>query len=640
MRCAGLVLLVAAAASHAQVDTTQRATGTAELMRALAQGGYVIYFRHGHTHWQQKLIEQGMQAEGRHDLDNCATQRNLDAIGRADAQRIHASLVAAQIPVGKVLSSLYCRPAEYVALVTGRTPVRTRWLTGLSSPATLLEIKREVATPPAAGTNTFLGGHGDRPFDLTGLVIQEGDALVFDPRNHQGDTAGKFKPVAWIKPAEWGVLTGAIEAASPGAPTIAQVNVRAAPFHDANNVRASLPMLADGALLDDAALARALQLARESASRNIEVLFTDAAEPGRVNADVAVAGVKPWAVTAGLSLTSAHPADTGIGRDRIWLAAEHHNLWNLDHQLALQVSDASGTAGRNASLAYRAPWPRPGVMLGAVATRAQQGAGLDAELEPVTGSGRQFTLYARRHLVPQGDYHHHVQLALSDRSWFGSEPTRARTRPLAIGYAAHWEQEWIGWKFATTWAHNLAGRDDTGAAAGRWNALRANAEWLRILTYDIRLRLSGRAQWADASLNAGEQFALGGALKPWGSSFGVWPRAPWIDRDGVRGLPERAALGDSGAAASAELWSRRLFGQDLRVGGFIDAGTVRRRDAASAAAVNSRNATANAGSLGVLTHYQWRGQVALSASLAQVLRGADAVSRDSQRFDLALLVRY
>ena len=60
----------------------QRERGTPELMRALAQGGYVIYFRHGHTHWQQKTIESGMQVEDRHDLANCATQRNLDAIGR------------------------------------------------------------------------------------------------------------------------------------------------------------------------------------------------------------------------------------------------------------------------------------------------------------------------------------------------------------------------------------------------------------------------------------------------------------------------------------------------------------------------------------------------------------------------------
>ena len=90
-----LALSVAAVSCFAQESSPLRAVGTPELMRALAQGGYVVYFRHGHTHWQQKLIEQGMQAEGQHDLDNCATQRNLDAIGRADARRIHEALLAA-----------------------------------------------------------------------------------------------------------------------------------------------------------------------------------------------------------------------------------------------------------------------------------------------------------------------------------------------------------------------------------------------------------------------------------------------------------------------------------------------------------------------------------------------------------------
>ncbi len=645
-----LALLVVAGPSASQdanpPQPSPRSLGTPELMRALAQGGYVIYFRHGHTHWQQKLIEQGMQAEGRHDLDNCATQRNLDQLGRDDARRIHDALLAARIPVGKVLASLYCRPAEYVALITGRTPVRTRWLSGLSSPQTLLEIKREVASPPEPGRNTFLGGHGDRPFDLTGLVIQEGDALVFDPRNHQAGDPGKFKPVAWIKPDEWAPLSGAVATTRAVAPALARVSVRPAPFHDDANVRASLPMLSEGAALDDAALARALQLARESPSRNVEVLFSAASEADRVNADVTVASVKPWALTAGWSHAGAETAAPDGRRDRAWLGAAHSNLWNLDHQAALQLSDAAGAARRNASLAYRAPWPAAGLMLGAVATRAQDGSGFDAELAPITGSGRSFTLYARQHLVPRGDYHHHLQASLGDRSWFGNGAASVRSRPLTLSYAAHWEQEWIGWRFATAWAFNLPGGADNDAAHYalaapnrsadfHWNALRLNAEWLRILTYDIRLRLSGRAQWSNQALIGGEQFALGGALKPWGPSFGVWSRAPWIDRDGVRGLPERGGLGDAGAQASAELWSRRLFGHDLRVGAFLDGGTAHQRTAGSASSDN-----ANVASIGLLGHFQRRGRVALGLSAAHVPKGAGVVSDHSNRLDATLMLRY
>ncbi len=640
----GLLAGAALAQGSATGAAAPREPGTPELMRALAQGGYVIYFRHGHTHWQQKLIEQGMLAERRHDLDNCATQRNLDALGRDDARRVHAALQAARIPVGKVLASLYCRPAEYVGLITGRTPVRTRWLTGLSTPETLVEIKREVATPPAPGTNTFLGGHGDRPFDLTGLVIQEGDALVFDPRNHRAGDAGKFKPVAWIRPAEWLALSGIEEPARDGAPRLARVNIRPAPFHDAANVRAALPGLAEGRVLDADAQARTLQLARDTQARNVEVLLTPSTEAGQVDADVAVASVKPWNVTAGWSAVGADRDVPGEARQRVFLGASHHNLWNLDHQAALQLSQASGAQRRNASAGYWLPWPARGAMFGLVATRAQEAAGLTAGLAPITGSGRTWTLAARQHLVPLADYHHHLELDVSDHAWFGAGSPPVRSRPLTLGYAAHWEQEWIGWKFDARWAVNLpggAGNDSASyalatanASTGRnWNALRVNAEWMRILTYDIRLRVSGRAQASSQALIAGEQFALGAGLRPWGSSFGVWPRVPWIERGGVRGLAERAGAGDSGGAATVELWSRRLFGHDLRFGGFLDAGRVSRHAAGGS---NSLGAS----SAGVVSHYQWRGQVGFAAALAHVLHGGGAAADHAERLDLTLFVRY
>ena len=620
----------------------QRERGTPELMRALAQGGYVIYFRHGHTHWQQKTIESGMQVEDRHDLANCATQRNLDAIGRDAALGIHAALQTARIPIGKVLASLYCRPAEYVGLITGRTPVRTPWLSGLSNTASLVEIKREVATAPAPGTNTFLGGHGDRPFNLTGLIIQEGDALVFDPRNHRADAPGHFKPVAWIKPAEWLQLTGAAPAAGAAPPRVGGVTVSGARHHDSDNIRASLPPLAEGQAINPAALARALQLARENPSKNVEPLLTPTAPVGTVNANIAVGDVKPWSLNAGLTNTRV----AGGRRERLWLGGEHVNLWNRDHQAALQVSSAAGDWDRsgNASFAYRAPLVGAGGMLGFIATRARDGGGLDADLAPVTGSGRATGLYYRQHLTPQTDYHHQVTLAIDDREWFGAGLARTRSRPLTLGYAAHWEEEWVGWKFGARLASNLSGGGGNDAASyalarrgasTRWNALKVDGEWLRILTYDIRLLLRARAQFSSQALLPGEQFALGGALQPWDSAFAVWRRAPWIDSGGVRGLPERAATGDSGAQASAELWSRRFGGVDLRAGGFVDLGTVHRHQPAAGV-----NGNVHAASIGALLHYQMSGMLALSMHAAHVLRGADAVGRNAGSVGSTLVLRY
>ncbi|MBL8325866.1 MAG: hypothetical protein JNJ89_13025 [Rubrivivax sp.] len=675
--------VLAAAAAVAQ-PAPGREGGTPALMRALAQGGYVIYFRHGHTQWQQKIIEQAMQAEGRHELGNCATQRNLDALGRADAARIHAAIRAAGIPVGAVLASLYCRPAEYVQLITGKSAERVRWLTGLSTPESLRQIKRAVATAPAAGINTFLGGHGERPFDLTGLVIQEGDALVFDPRQHRADDQGKFKPVAWIKPAEWAALAAAAPAAAAAAPAststtaaavVAAASAAAAPanaiasitwpssvHHSADNVRASLPMLREGLLLDPAraaALARGLALVRENPTKNLEVAYAprDAprdptpAAPGGVQATVALADVKPWRLDAGIDHASTHAKPGAPGHDRLWLAATHANLWQADHQATLRASQAARSGHDNWSLAYRAPVPAIDTMLGAVATGADDGAGLDAAGRPIAAAGRLVTLFARRHLTPAADYHHHVQLSISDNDWTARNGAPAvRSRPLALGYTAHWQEEWIGWDFGIEGRTNLPGGSGNDAAshaqatggaatnaqgAARWSALRAEAQWLRVLTYDIRLRLSGRAQWADRALIPGEQLALGGALAPWGSAFGVWTREPWLHRVGLRGLPERAVAGDGGALASAELWSRRLCGQDLRIGGFVDAGTVRRHDVPAGGEPN-----AGATSAGVVAHWQLRGRLAASLSAARLVDGAAGYGSGTRRIDLTLVGSY
>lgn len=648
------IAALCSAAASAQ-DATPRNRGTPELMRALAGGGYVIYFRHGHTQWQQKILEQAMQAEGRHDLANCATQRNLDTIGRDDAKRIGAALQSARIPVGDVLASLYCRPAEYVQLITGKTPQRVRWLTGLSTPETLREIKRAVATPPAAGANTVLAGHGDRPFDLTGLVIQEGDALVFDPRQHRADDPGKFKPLAWIKPAEWPMLAAAVGAAAPAAdaapavPRVVRIEWPSSVHHGADNVRASLPALVEGRALDDAALARGLALARENPSRNLEVVFTpDSSASNAVTAQVALADVRPWRLGAGIDHASAH-ADAGApGHDRVWLTATHANLWQRDHVATLRFARAARSDHDTWSGAYQVPLPGWDTMLGLALTRADDGAGLDALGRVITGAGRTMSVLARRHLSPRADYHHHLQLTLADHDWFARDGVAAvRSRPLALRYAGHWEEEWIGWHVGVEGVINLPGgtRNDaahyalaTGGAATshRWQALRADGEWLRILTYDIRLRLSARAQWADRPLIPGERFALGGTLAPWGSAFGVWSREPWLHRVGLRGVPERAIAGDDGALVSAELWSRRLWGHDLRIGGFVDAGQVHRRGGAG----TGLDARPSASSVGVGAHWQRRGQLAAALSAAQLVDGADSLRRGARRVDFTLVASY
>jgi broad specificity phosphatase PhoE len=56
-------------------------------------------------------------------LDDCATQRNLSAEGRAHARRIGEAFRKMQIPVGRVLSSPWCRCVETAKLAFGGAEV-------------------------------------------------------------------------------------------------------------------------------------------------------------------------------------------------------------------------------------------------------------------------------------------------------------------------------------------------------------------------------------------------------------------------------------------------------------------------------------------------------------------------------------
>ena len=76
---------------------------------ALRAGGVVALMRHG-------------DAPGAGDppgwrLDDCATQRNLDAAGRAQARALGAKIRAERIPVRRVLASPWCRTIETASLL-------------------------------------------------------------------------------------------------------------------------------------------------------------------------------------------------------------------------------------------------------------------------------------------------------------------------------------------------------------------------------------------------------------------------------------------------------------------------------------------------------------------------------------------
>ncbi len=110
---------------------SSRARAAEEAWAALAGGGHAALLRHART-------DPGIGDPPGFRLDDCATQRNLSPEGRAQAARLGEAFRSRGVPVGRVLSSAWCRCRD-TASVMGLSPV-------------------EIA--PAA-LNSFFGGQGE-----------------------------------------------------------------------------------------------------------------------------------------------------------------------------------------------------------------------------------------------------------------------------------------------------------------------------------------------------------------------------------------------------------------------------------------------------------------------------------------------
>ena len=151
-----------------------------DLLAALRNGGFVIYFRHARTDFSQDDTDLS-------DLSNCATQRNLSAEGRNQARLIGDAIATLAIPIGDILSSELCRTRETAELAFGEaTPAPD--LTSFGTAGSEVEeeervaaLRRLLATPPAPGSNTVLVGHLFNIQAAAGISLAEGQAAIFRP---------------------------------------------------------------------------------------------------------------------------------------------------------------------------------------------------------------------------------------------------------------------------------------------------------------------------------------------------------------------------------------------------------------------------------------------------------------------------
>ena len=151
------------------------AADEAALWKRLASGGHVIVIRHATT-------TPGVGDPPGFRLQDCKTQRNLSPAGRADAKAIGAAFHAHTVPVGRVLTSRYCRCVDTAELAFGRAePAEMVDSTWQQDSATqdrkVAAVRKYVATFSEPG-NLVLVTHDVNVRALTGESLAQGEMVV------------------------------------------------------------------------------------------------------------------------------------------------------------------------------------------------------------------------------------------------------------------------------------------------------------------------------------------------------------------------------------------------------------------------------------------------------------------------------
>lgn len=180
-------------ASSRGVSRTWSKVAEDDLLRELRAGGLWIVFRHCATDWSQ-------QDHRDLDLSLRENQRNISALGEADARALKEAFAVLGIPHGTAESSPMFRCRETAELAFGAAET-TRDLVGRDGAA----LRRRITQPPPAGTNgicvthqmTIMGADADVALH----EVEEGNCVIYRPGE-------KPERIAHLAVRDWERLAG------------------------------------------------------------------------------------------------------------------------------------------------------------------------------------------------------------------------------------------------------------------------------------------------------------------------------------------------------------------------------------------------------------------------------------------------
>ena len=155
----------------------------------LRGGGLVVMIRHANA--------PGTGDPPGFRADDCATQRNLSAEGRAQATALGAAFRGRGIPVGRVLSSRWCRCLDTARLAFGSAEPEQALdsLFGRRDQAEEQNARTRavIRTASTAGTNLVLVTHNANIAALVGVSPADAEAVVVKAADGRLDIVGRIK---------------------------------------------------------------------------------------------------------------------------------------------------------------------------------------------------------------------------------------------------------------------------------------------------------------------------------------------------------------------------------------------------------------------------------------------------------------
>jgi len=157
---------------------------------AALKSGAIVLFRHANA-------PGGGDPPGMR-LDDCATQRNLDDAGRAQARRIGAMFRERTIEVGRVLTSRWCRAAETAKLAFPARaipePAFDSFFADRSRGPAQTEAARRILLAWAGPGALVVTTHQLTILALTDLATASGEGIVLQRQSETLVIVGRISP--------------------------------------------------------------------------------------------------------------------------------------------------------------------------------------------------------------------------------------------------------------------------------------------------------------------------------------------------------------------------------------------------------------------------------------------------------------